>query len=266
MTEDYFSPKVYDFLARTPDYQSDQPALRGTPNNVLPVSSINISVVERYIPPTNQNEARQLFDTHGLSTLVDRLTELSSDNGCLVFIYPTKTGGQTFMNQYLDPVLGPILRSTMVVNNLPSDLSTSIGTMTAVSELAEYDRLRYQMHDLCSRLSHPNAAAARFHGIHARFEVVYEAIQTIALERESWAEWWTRQEKARIREVVTKYLQAAAAAVAVKRASTDYGQRPPPAAELSQQITAAVESREYAPGTEPVDGIEVGVFVVRRSA
>nr|POE63081.1 hypothetical protein CFP56_03984 [Quercus suber] len=253
VTEDYFSPKIYDFLARTPDYQTDQPALRGTPNNVLPLASINVSVVERYIPPTNQNEARQLFDTHGLSTLVDRMTELSSNSGCLVFIYPTKTGGQTFMSQYLDPVLGPILRSTMVVNNLSADLSTSIGTMTAVSELPEYASLRYQMHDLCGRLSHVNAAASRFRGVKARFDVVYEAVQTITLDRDAWTDWWTRQEKARIREVVTKYLHAAAT---TKRPSSDYGQRLPHAAELSQQIMAAVESREYTPGTAPVDGVE----------
>lgn len=261
--EDYFTPKVYDFLARTPDYQNDQPAFHGTPNNVLPLASINISVLERYVPPASPTECRQLFNTQGLSPLVDRLTELSPNNGCLVFVYPTRRGATDFMEHYLDPLLGPILRSTMLVNNLPCDLGANIDTMSAISELYDHASLQEQMDGLCSRLSHVSTATQRFHGIKACFDVIYNATHRVQLGRDCWADWWTKQEKARVKDVVTRHLQAAAAS---KRPHNDYGQRLANATELSQQIMTAVETREYAAGAEPIQGVEVGVFVVQRSA
>ena len=110
--DDYFTQKVFDSAVAISDYQNEASSLPKSPRSVVPPSSINVSIVERYIPPSSSNEFVNMFDPNGPSILIDRLVELSPNNGSLAFIYPTRTGALTFMKNYLHPILDPILNTT----------------------------------------------------------------------------------------------------------------------------------------------------------
>ena len=259
--DDYFTQKVFDSAVSISDYQDDLSALPRSPRPVVPPSSIDVSIVERYIPPSTSHEFAEMFDPNGPSILVDRLVELSPNKGCLLFIYPTRTGAQTFMREYLGPILDPILRSMVVVHGLSSDLSIALGSMAAADQLPEHDSLEHRINLLCARLTQRHSAAQRFHGRLPRFSVSYAAKQYVELSRDTWArDWWSKQEKQRIRDTVTKYAQEAQ-----KRGGNAHLERPPTSTELVQQLLDGVTRKSYQPGQEPENGIEVSVFVIRRS-
>merc|ERR1712000_476559 len=81
------------------------------PTNIIAApSSIHVSVLERYIPPTTAQEVNDFFTLSRRSYLADRLLELSSNNGTLLLVYPTRRRGSTFANRYVGPVIEPFLR------------------------------------------------------------------------------------------------------------------------------------------------------------
>ncbi|KAF2773291.1 hypothetical protein EJ03DRAFT_323788 [Teratosphaeria nubilosa] len=259
--EDYFTQKVFDSAVPITDYQEDLSALPRSPRPVVPPSTINISIVERYIPPTNANEFEKMFNDDGPSILVDRLVELSPDHGSLAFIYPTRTGGMIFKQKYLGPVLDPILRSMQIVHGLSSDLGISLGNMSAIGRLLEFDDLKRKMNILCAALTQRSTSMQRFHGRRAHFQVTYAAKQRVRLSRDVWAhDWWTKQEKPRVREMITKYAREAS-----KKSSNEHMERPATPAELIQHLLDSVSKKAYPPGQEPTEGVEVGVFVIQRS-
>ena len=259
--DDYFTQKVFDSAVPISDYQEDLSALPRSPRPVVPPSSINVSVVERYIPPSSPNEFADMFNPNGPSVLVDRLVELSPSNGTLVFIYPTRTGAQTFMNEYLGPVLDPLLRSMCVVHGLSSDLSRQLGSMCAVDRLLEHTELARSIDHLCATLTQRSTSMHRFHGRRAKFSVAHAAQQQVVLDREVWAkDWWTKQEKPRVKDVVTRYAHEAQ-----KKSSNGHDDRPATPAELIQTLLEGVVKKPYPDGQSPRKGVEVGVFVIQRS-
>ncbi|KAK1045078.1 hypothetical protein LTR74_018212 [Friedmanniomyces endolithicus] len=260
--EDYFTQKTFDSAVPISDYQGDLSALPRSPRPVVPPSSINISIVERYIPPTSPNEFMDMFNPNGPSILVDRLVELSPHNGCLTFIYPTRLGALTFMKEYLDPLISPLLRTMCVVHGLSSDLSRILGSMAAVDRLLEHAEMERHILRLCATLTQRSTSMQRFHSRRADFSLAYSAKRRIPLSREVWArDWWTKQEKPRVRDVVTRYAQEAQ-----KKSSNEHIERPATPAELIQHLLDRVANAPYAEGMEPVNGVEVGVFVIKRSA
>ena len=259
--DDYFTQKIFDSAVPISDYQQDLSSLPRSPKPILPPSSLNVSVVERYLPPTSSNEYADMFSTNGPSVLVDRLVELSPHNGSLVFIYPTKTGAQTFMREYLGPIIDPLLRAMCVVHGLSSDLSITLGNMNAVERLLEHDQLEGQISQLCTTLTQCSTGMQRFHGHRAQFSLSYAAKKEVALSRECWAkDWWTLQEKSRVKNVVTRYVQEAQ-----KKSSNEHVERPATPAELIQHLLDGVMKKSYAVGQEPENGVEVSVFVITRS-
>lgn len=221
-------------------------------------NSIHLSICERYIPPTSANEFENLFRVRVPSLLVDRLVELAPGNGCMIFLYPTKTGAQTFAQQYLAPVLDPVLRSMIVVNGFGADLSESLGRMTSVERMMEFEEMKSRAQALCLEL---NSGAAHVQARLGRaqkstFSLVYAAKHEVELERKVWADWWVRQEKQRIRSVVGQYF----------RKARGYHEGDPAADKLPvtvvQEVLEAVEKR---PAEAPGSKIEVGVFVLKRS-
>ncbi|KJX98115.1 hypothetical protein TI39_contig433g00002 [Zymoseptoria brevis] len=258
--DDYFTQKVFDSAVCISDYQEDLSSLPRSPRPVVPPSSINVSVVERYIPPSSSHEFSHMFNPKGPSVLVDRLVELSPDNGTLLFVYPTRVGAQTFMQDYLGPLLDPLLRSIVVVNGLSSDVGRTLGNMPAANSLPDYDQLHRQMKTLCNKLSQRGTSTAGFHGQDAAFSLVHASKQRVRISREAWAsDWWAKQEKPRIREVMTKYAQEAQ-----KRSSNEHIERAPTPTELIQQLLEGVCKKPYPSGQEPTDGIEVSVFIIKR--
>ncbi|KAI7216016.1 hypothetical protein KC333_g5107 [Hortaea werneckii] len=259
--DDYFTQKVFDSAVPISDYQDDLSSLPRSPRPIVPPSSINLAVVERYIPPTNANEFSDMFNTNGPSILVDRLVELSPSNGSLVFIYPTRTGAQTFVQEHLGPILDPLLRWICVVHGLSLDLSRSLGHMIAVDRMLEHDQLEHRIARLCALLTQRSTSIQRFHGSKATFSLTYSGTKEVLLTRDVWAkDWWTKQEKPRIRDIMTRYAQEAQ-----RKSSNGHVDRPATPTELVQQLLDGVVKREYPIGQEPERGVEVGIFVIKRS-
>lgn len=261
--DDYFTQKVFDSAVPISDYQEDLSSLPRSPRPVVPPSSINISIVERYIPPTSANEFRDMFNPSGPSILVDRLVELSPNNGSLVFVYPTKAGADRFMREYLGPILDPILRTIQVTNGLSSDLGRTLGTMAAASQLSSYDQMLRSMTRLCTTLTQRSSSMERFHGRRATFSLAHASKEEVVVKREVWTkDWWAKQEKQRIRDAMAKYTQEAQ-----KKSSNEHVERAPTPTELLQQLLREVAERAYASGQDPEEterGIEVSVFVIKR--
>jgi hypothetical protein len=253
--DEYFTSKVFDSAVAIPDYQLDSKLLPPSPRPVVPPGSINISVVERYIPPTNTNEYVEMFSFKGRSLLYDRLAELSSENGILFFIYPTRAGAKTFMQQYLGPIIEPLLRTVTVVNDLHSELGRSLGQMVAVNYLDEYPHLEEHVKSFCSTLNENGIIPKSSIEAGCSFEVIHAAREEIVLERSAWADdWWIKQEKPRIRDVVTKYFR--------KSKKLPTGEMT--GAHLIQEVLEGVSTREYYDGP-PTKGVEVGVFIIKRT-
>ena len=261
--DDYFTQKVFESAVVIADYQRDQSFLPRSPAPVVQPSSIDISIVERFIPPSSSNEFAQMFDLKGPSILIDRLVELSPDQGSLLFIYPTKTGAQTFMKEYLSPLLDRLLRSIVVANDLSSELSRTLGVMSAVDELLEHDALEHRVNALCARLTQQTTAVERFHGRRPTFSVAYAQKKRVMLGREAWARhWWTKQEKLRVREGVTKFVQEKQ-----RKGASEHSAPSATSTELVQELLEGVATKKaYEQGDEPKHGVEVSVFVIQRTA
>lgn len=248
--DEYFTSKIFDSAVAIPDYQLDAKLLPPSPRPVVPPHSINISVVERYIPPTNTNEFAEMFNLQGRSLLYDRLVELSSENGVLLFIYPTKTGAKTFMQQYLGPIIEPLIRTVTVVHDLHSELGRSLGQMAAVNYLNEYDQLEENVKSFCDRLGNKDRDIDKH-----TYNVIHASKEEMHLGRSAWADdWWIKQEKPRIRDIVTKYFR--------KSKKLPTGEMT--GAHLIQEIIEGVSTREYQDGP-PMKGVEVGVFIIKKN-
>ncbi|EME46253.1 hypothetical protein DOTSEDRAFT_86852 [Dothistroma septosporum NZE10] len=261
--EDYFTQKVFDSAVPISDYQEDLSSLPRSPRPVVPPSSINISIVERYIPPTSANEFRDMFNPSGPSLLVDRLVELSPNNGSLVFVYPTKAGADRFLKEYLSPILDPILRTIQVTNGLSSDLGRTLGTMAAANQLPDYDQMLRAISRFCTILTQRSSSMERFYGRRTTFSLAHASKEEVVVKRAVWTkDWWAKQEKQRIRDAMSKYTQEAQ-----KKSSNEHVERAPTPTELLQQLLREVAERGYAPGQDPEEagrGIEVSVFVIKR--
>lgn len=255
--DDYFTSKVFDSAVPILDYQENVTAMPRSPRPAVPPSTIDVSIVERYIPPTNANEFTDMFNINGRSLLVDRLVELSPNNGTLLFIYPTKQGAQTFLRDYLGPILDPLVRSMCVINGLSVDLGSSLGKMSAAETMLSHDGLRMNISQLCHKLNQQSDRLERFHNRPAKFSLEYATKQLVKLDRKVWAEnWWVKQEKPRVRDVVSRYFRLA------RRLPTDSEIAP---TNLIHEVLDGVASRPYGNSPEPTLGVEVGVFVIKRS-
>lgn len=259
--EDYFTQKVFDSAVSISDYQEDMSLLPRSPRPVVAPHSIDVSIVERYIPPSTSNEFTNMFDPNGPSILVDRLIELSPNNGTLLFIYPTRKGAQTFMRDYLGPILDPLLRTMVVVHGLSSDLSRTLGSMISVDQLFDYETLQRRMAALCTKLTHRRTIAGRFYERQPRFSLTHASKQYVKLDRDAWArDWWTKQEKPRIRDTLTRFTQDVQ-----KMTSSGYSERAVTPTELVQQLLDGVIRKPYQHGQDPESGVEVSVFVINRT-
>jgi hypothetical protein len=205
-----------------------------------------------------------MFDLNGQSILVDRLKEISANHGSLLLIYPTKTGGVTFMKDYLSPVLDPILRSMAVVHGLSASLAGVLGGMASVNRLLDHEMYERRVESLLARIARGGPAVDRVFDerSHPVFTLSHASRQYVTVERSTWAQdWWTKQEKPRIREAVTRYAREAQ-----MKSSNLHVERPRTSTELLHELLKGVAEKPYPPGQEPANGIEVSVFVIRRIA
>lgn len=210
----YFSPSVFNSIVVAPGSSTSTPGAgilsvsTSSPNPILPPSSLHLTLLERYIPPTSRQEDEDMFSPTS-SIFLDRLFELSPSGGSLVFIYPTKTGAKDFDKQYLGPILDPLLRKLMVLYMLREDLLWGIRNMAAIDGMKEFDGLKWELQKICRRLSSKGSGQGgsnRFPGRpNTVFRLVHASKENIPLNDNSWREWWTQQEQQRIREAVKRH-------------------------------------------------------------
>lgn len=193
---------------------------------------------------------------------MDRLIELSPHNGSLLFIYPTRTGAETFMREYLGPILDPLLRTFAVTQTFSAEMNRTLSSMASVDLMPEFETLRRRMESLCDRLTNKPSTAERFHGRRPNLMLSYASKQEVMLNREAWSkDWFNKQEKMRIRESLTKHSRDVQK---LPRRDTDNERLS--SSELLERLLNGVEKNPYSPGKEPTQGVEVGVFVITRSS
>ncbi len=243
------------------DYRGPiQRQITHAPMPIVPPCSVHISVLERYLPPPSVQEYRDVFCATRPSFLVDRLCELSPDGGSLLFVYPTKKGASTFKSQYLGPLLDPLLRQLVVVNGLSADVGRYLGKLSTVSMMDDFATMKANIVALCQDLS---SSSSQFH--------VADAGKTSArLDRDLWVEWYIHQEKARMKEVLTLYCQNGRRPPVNKVLPTGGSAGLVPDKEFTSsmllgEIFDGIRKRRYAEDNEPREGVELGVFVIRRT-
>lgn len=233
-------------------------AVPSSPRPVVPPSSVNVSLLERFIPPSTAKEYLDLFAQDQPSELVNRLHELSPRNGSLIFIYPTGTGASTFDTTYLGPLIHPLLRAMCSVHGLSMDLGSQVGRIAAVDQMVSFERMTQKLNTLLRRLGRGTSTAMHRPGPNPKYTLMWKSTQVIQLERKVWTEWWAQQESGRIRNSVERYLSKGIMMPIGKDVT---------AATLVQEVLDGVRStRSYAEYDEAREGIEVGVFVIKRTA
>ncbi|OAX81735.1 hypothetical protein ACJ72_03920 [Emergomyces africanus] len=285
--DDYFNSTVFSSGAPVPAYACHDSASEGllaestqihTP--IVPPFSVHISIVERYLPPPSSREYRNLFSAAGPSVLVDRLRELSPQGGNLVLIYPTKEGARTFKNRYLGPILDPLLRQMVVVNELSADISKALGSMPAIDEMEDFETMQSNILQLCEDLKRRESILAGPSPTRrSRFSLVYGGKGEIRMDLKSWIEWYIQQETPRAKDILNGYWRAGYQ-IPTNHHMASAGTRKPGNRDMSgpsllQVLFQGIRNRAAADsaGTGNADAngshlgqsLEVGVFVIRRS-
>lgn len=257
--QDYFSIKTTTRAVVALEHsQALETSVPSSPRPVVPPSSVSISLLERFIPPSTAEEYIHLFATDAPSALVNRLLELSPQNGSLIFIYPTATGASTFATTYLGPLIHPLLRTMCSVHGLSMDFGAMVGNIAAVDQMLSFERMTQKLNVLLRKLSRGTSTIMHRPGPSPRYTLVEKSTQVVHLDRKIWTEWWVQQESGRIRTVVERYLSRGAMMPSGKDVT---------AATLVQEALDGVRStRSYADYDEAREGIEVGVFVIKRTA
>ncbi|KAK2805255.1 hypothetical protein FQN50_006280 [Emmonsiellopsis sp. PD_5] len=274
--DDYFNLTVFSSATPVPGYAGHEFAGEQSPSGtthiptpIVPPFSVHVSVVERYLPPSSPREYKDLFSAAKPSVLVDRLRELSPRDGNLVLIYPTQQGARTFKNHYLGPILDPLLRQMVVVNELSADIGKALGCMPAIAQMDDFETMQDNVIRLCNNLNQREPMPGQLSaGRGSRFNMVYSSKGQVRMTRQSWTEWYIQQETPRAREILNGYWRTGHRLPVSNMAAT--GSRKPQNREVTypsllQEIVEGIRRRSYSEGVEPGQGLEVGVFVIRRS-
>lgn len=257
MGQDYFSMNTFSKAVVAMDHhEALETSVPSSPRPLVPPASVSVSLLERFIPPSTAEEYLHLFATDAPSALVNRLFELSPQNGSLIFVYPTAEGATTFANTYLGPLLHPQLRTMVSIHNLSMDFGAGVGNIAAVDQMLPWERMVQKLSLLLRKLSRGNSIMYRA-GPNPRYTLVEKSAQLVQIDRKVWTEWWVQQEGPRIRTVVERYLKKGLMMPIGKDVT---------AATLVQEVLDGVRSRSYAEYDEARKGIEVGVFVIKRTA
>lgn len=252
--DDYFNMSVFSKAVIAVDHHTASNAsVPSSPHPVVAPSSVGVSLLERFVPPTNLQEYLDLFSRDSPSVLVDRLVELTPDDGRLIFIYPTAHGAATFASRYLGPLLDPILRTMVGIHELTADMGAEVGKMAVVEHMDAFEKTAQKINFLLRHMNRGNSRS----GPPPKYFLEYSSKETVQLERKAWTEWWMHQETPRIREVMNRYFQRAVRLPQSKEIT---------AGSLVREILTGVGNRAYADYDAPREGIEVGVFVIRRTA
>ncbi|KAL1969639.1 hypothetical protein VTN77DRAFT_8192 [Rasamsonia byssochlamydoides] len=257
---DYFNATVFCSATPVPAYHDFRGAIPSVPfpYPIVPPYSIHISVLERYLPPSSSQEYRDLFSHNRPSVLIDRLIELSPNGGSLLLIYPTRRGAMTFKTQYLGPILDPLLRQLVVVYGLSADVGRNLGKLAAVDAMDDFETMRANLVQLCERISNTSS----------RFTVVEAGRGAVLLDRNLWTEWFIQQERSRMKDVLSLYWQNGRHLPLnspVPSGNRVLADKEVTSAMLLGEILDGIKKRPYGDDIGLREGVELGVFVIRRS-
>ncbi|KAL8992994.1 MAG: hypothetical protein Q9169_006674 [Polycauliona sp. 2 TL-2023] len=231
---------------------TSNPTSRGSPQTLVAPSTITISTLERFIPPATRREYEDLFNMDEPSALVDRMSELKPDNGCMVFIYPTRQGAITFKHNYVGPILGPVLSTMIGVRSIPEIVAERINKLEAIDVMSQFKALVGRINRLIIAMNNKG------NGSHQKFKIAMASKETVHLSRGVWAEWFLEQELPRFRHIIDDYYGRTPGRGLPQAHNQDYT-----AAGMVGEIIDGIKERPYD-GGEPQEGIEVGVFVIKR--
>ncbi|KMP07689.1 hypothetical protein CIHG_00559 [Coccidioides immitis H538.4] len=272
--DDYFSNTVFSSAAVVPGYPTDQ--INSQPSGghhhlsspVVPPFSVHIAVIERYLPPSSIQEYQSLLLNKGPSVLLDRLLELSTNRGSLMFIYPTRRGAETFRDKYLSPILDPLLRQMAVVNGLSADVGNALGRIASIEYMDDFAGMKARLLALCDSLSSRNQSSSGLASRRTNFTLAYAGQTTVQVDRKLWTEWYIQQEAPRAKDILNRFWRKGHRMP--DRALMNAAQRHPTSQEITgasllREILDGIRHRAYPDGCEPDCGLELGVFVIRRS-
>ena len=258
---DYFSMNVFPKAVVAMDHHlALHTTVPPSPHPVVAPSSISVSLLERFIPPSSTEEYLHLFASDAPSVLVDRLCELSHRGGMLVFIYPTLEGATTFSSKYLGALLDPLLRNMVGLYKLSADFACGVGKAAAVNQMLPYEKMLRKISTLLRQLERVTV----LNRAKPKYKIVHSNRQIVPLERKEWTQWWVHQESERISKVVNSYFNRGLMLPHKMNVSGDI--EDVSASDLVREVCNGVKERPYTEFDADREGIEVGVFVVKRTA
>lgn len=220
-------------------------------------SVVDVSLLERYIPPTTAGEVADFFNADSLrSYLADRMSELFIGSGSLLLIFPTRSGGRTFARKYVAPILDPLLREMSILRGLDTDAAEKLGNMDSIDSLLEYEEMQKKIEALCVSMG-DMSNRRRTMSLRSSYDIVHCQKAEVILDRPTWLTWFVEQEQQRMKQNLLDYHKD--------------GGRLPLGDGGTSELTAGMLTREIIEGLQKSKneagniGIEVGVFIVKRS-
>ena len=180
----------------------------------------------------------------------------------LVFIYPTLRGANTFIKNYLGAILDPLLRTMGCLYKLSADFAFGVGKAAAVSQMLPFENMLRKLSALLRQLERFNIPPSN--RSKPKFKIIHSNTQIVPLERKEWTQWWIHQENERITKVVNAYFNKGHMLPNKMNVSGDI--EDVTASDLVREVCDGVKEKPYEKYDAARDGIEVGVFVVKRTS
>ena len=138
------------------------------------------------------------------------------------------------------------------------DFGASVGAIAAIDQMLAFENVSRKIQLLLRKLGRVTSSVPRKP---PKFTLIESSKQIVDLDRKTWTEWWAHQETPRMRMVVDRYLKRGV------MLPTRVGGQDVTAATLVQEVLDGVkEGRKYVEYDPPRRGVEVGVFVIKRTA
>lgn len=169
----HFSPKASDFTVAVRGYYGSVAALQPLANDVVPLSTTDVSILEQSIPPIHCTEIMPLLRPALPCLLVDRPLKLSSAGDWLVFAYLDMKNDKAFAIEYIGPVLNLPPRSMTNASSLFPDIGTILDQMQSVVDSYSREQLKSKLKLLCQHLnSGDDGSIGRHRGLSAIFPLM----------------------------------------------------------------------------------------------
>lgn len=124
--------------------------------------------------------------------------------------------------------------------------------------MLSYESMTRKINLLLRKLSRGTSS---IHRTTPKYTLLEHSRQSVDLDRKTWSDWWTHQETPRMRKVVERYLARG------QMMPTGPVGKAVTAATLVQEVLDGVkEGRNYTDHDGERKGVEVGVYVIKRTA